>query len=130
MSERRSQRQSYWRRILGQTFVRWGARLGLLWVGILAFLGVFSAILLVAGVARFLMDYGQLRVAIPSESRADFDASTLRALISATLAVPVLFALGARCLAHSRNEDTAAQPLDEPVDPRSYVIPFRHRQPR
>jgi len=96
----------------------------------LAFLGIFGAILLVAGVARFLMDYGQLRVAIPSESRADFDASTLRALISATLAVPVLVALGARCLAHTRNETPAARPLDEPVDPRSYVIPFRHRQPR
>lgn len=45
MSEQRSQRQSYGRRILGQTFVRWGARLGLLWVGILAFLGVFAPFL-------------------------------------------------------------------------------------
>lgn len=96
----------------------------------LAFLSIVAATLIVAGVARFLMDYGQLRVAIPSESRADFDTLTLRALISATLAVPVLVALGARCLAHTRNETRVATPLDEPVDPRSYVIPFRHRQPR
>jgi peptide/nickel transport system permease protein len=45
MSERQSKRQSYWRRILGLTFVRTGARLGLLWVGILAFLGVFAPFL-------------------------------------------------------------------------------------
>jgi peptide/nickel transport system permease protein len=45
MSESRPKRQSYWRRILGQTFVRWGARLGLLWVGILAILGVFAPFL-------------------------------------------------------------------------------------
>jgi peptide/nickel transport system permease protein len=38
-------RQSYWRRILGQTFIRWGARLGLLWVGILALVGVFAPFL-------------------------------------------------------------------------------------
>ena len=45
MSERSLKRQSYWRRILGQTFVRWGARLGLLWVGILALMGVFAPFL-------------------------------------------------------------------------------------
>ncbi|MCU7798518.1 MAG: ABC transporter permease [Candidatus Thiodiazotropha sp. (ex Myrtea spinifera)] len=45
MIERPLKRQSYWRRILGQTFVRWGARLGLLWVGILALLGVFAPFL-------------------------------------------------------------------------------------
>jgi len=45
MSEREQQRQSYWRRILGQTFVRWGARFGLAWVGVLAFLGVFAPFL-------------------------------------------------------------------------------------
>jgi peptide/nickel transport system permease protein len=38
-------RQSYWRRILGQTFIRWGARLGLIWVGILAMVGVFAPFL-------------------------------------------------------------------------------------
>jgi peptide/nickel transport system permease protein len=45
MSDHRPRRESYWRRILGQTFVRWGARLGLVWVGLLAFLGVFSPFL-------------------------------------------------------------------------------------
>ncbi|MGD8910418.1 MAG: ABC transporter permease, partial [Chromatiales bacterium] len=42
MSERAVKPQTYWRRIIGQTFVRWGARLGLLWVGILAVMGVFA----------------------------------------------------------------------------------------
>jgi hypothetical protein len=96
----------------------------------LAFLSVAAATLMLAGMARFLMDYGQLRAAIPAETRADFDASTLRALMSATLAVPVLFALGARSLAQTRNEVRKEPPREEPVDPRSYVIPFRYRQPR
>lgn len=45
MTECKPKRQSYWRRILGQTFLRWGARLGLLWVGLLALLGVFAPFL-------------------------------------------------------------------------------------
>ncbi|MES9989840.1 MAG: ABC transporter permease [Candidatus Thiodiazotropha endolucinida] len=45
MSRTAKRRQSYWRRILGQTFIRWGARLGLLWVGILALMGVFAPFL-------------------------------------------------------------------------------------
>jgi peptide/nickel transport system permease protein len=45
MSRGGKRRQSYWRRILSQTFVRWGARLGLLWVAILAFIGVFAPFL-------------------------------------------------------------------------------------
>jgi peptide/nickel transport system permease protein len=45
MSSEVKGRQSYWRRILGQTFIRWGARLGLLWVGILALVGVFAPFL-------------------------------------------------------------------------------------
>ncbi|MES9922832.1 MAG: ABC transporter permease [Candidatus Thiodiazotropha endolucinida] len=45
MSRTAKRRQSYWRRILGQTFIRWGARLGLLWVGILALVGVFAPFL-------------------------------------------------------------------------------------
>lgn len=38
-------RQSYWRRILGETLVRWGARMGLVWVGLLAVLAVFAPFL-------------------------------------------------------------------------------------
>ncbi len=45
MSDAVNRRQSYWRRILVQTFVRWGARLGLFWVGVLALLGVFAPFL-------------------------------------------------------------------------------------
>ncbi|MEJ2610253.1 MAG: ABC transporter permease [Candidatus Thiodiazotropha sp.] len=39
------QRQNYWRRILGHTFIRWGARLGLVWVGILSLISVFAPFL-------------------------------------------------------------------------------------
>ncbi|MEJ2692921.1 MAG: ABC transporter permease, partial [Candidatus Thiodiazotropha sp.] len=45
MTERPVKRQSYWRRILGQALMRGGARLGLLWVGILAVTGVFAPFL-------------------------------------------------------------------------------------
>lgn len=45
MTSTLSQRQSYWRRILGQTFIRWGARLGLSWVALLALLGIFAPFL-------------------------------------------------------------------------------------
>ncbi|MCU7808691.1 MAG: ABC transporter permease, partial [Candidatus Thiodiazotropha sp. (ex Semelilucina semeliformis)] len=45
MNETHPKHQSYWRRILRQTFARWGARLGLLWVAILAVMGVFAPFL-------------------------------------------------------------------------------------
>ncbi|MCG8015380.1 MAG: ABC transporter permease [Candidatus Thiodiazotropha sp. 'RUGA'] len=45
MTDQPSHRQSYWRRILGQTFVRWGARLGLGWVALLAMIGIFAPFL-------------------------------------------------------------------------------------
>ncbi len=45
MSNGVNQGQSYWRRILGQTFLRWGARLGLAWVAVLALVGVFAPFL-------------------------------------------------------------------------------------
>ncbi|MET0050828.1 MAG: ABC transporter permease [Candidatus Thiodiazotropha sp.] len=45
MSERVNPGQSYWRRILGQTFLRWGARLGLAWVAVLALVGGFAPFL-------------------------------------------------------------------------------------
>ena len=38
-------RRSYWRKILGETFVRWGARLGLIWIGLLALCAVFAPFL-------------------------------------------------------------------------------------
>jgi peptide/nickel transport system permease protein len=37
--------RSYWRRILGETLVRWGARIGLVWVALLAVLAVFAPFL-------------------------------------------------------------------------------------
>jgi peptide/nickel transport system permease protein len=45
MTDKSRHRQSYWGRILGQTFLRWGARLGLVWVGLLALIGVFAPFL-------------------------------------------------------------------------------------
>jgi peptide/nickel transport system permease protein len=45
MSNGVNQGQSYWRRILGQTFLRWGARVGLAWVAVLALVGVFAPFL-------------------------------------------------------------------------------------
>ncbi|MCG7983413.1 MAG: ABC transporter permease [Candidatus Thiodiazotropha lotti] len=45
MTDQPSHRQSYWRRILSQTFLRWGARLGLGWVALLAMTGVFAPFL-------------------------------------------------------------------------------------
>ncbi|MCG8123130.1 MAG: ABC transporter permease, partial [Candidatus Thiodiazotropha taylori] len=45
MTDQPSHRQTYWRRILGQTFVRWGARLGLGWVALLAMIGIFAPFL-------------------------------------------------------------------------------------
>jgi peptide/nickel transport system permease protein len=45
MSNGVNQGQSYWRRILGQTFLRWGARVGLVWVAVLALVGVFAPFL-------------------------------------------------------------------------------------
>ena len=38
-------RRSYWHRILGETLVRWGARIGLVWVALLALLAVFAPFL-------------------------------------------------------------------------------------
>jgi peptide/nickel transport system permease protein len=38
-------RRSYWRKILGETFLRWGARLGLGWIGLLALCAVFAPFL-------------------------------------------------------------------------------------
>lgn len=86
------------------------------------------ATVMIAGIARFLLDYGQLRAAMPLAERADFDTSTFRALISATLGVPVLFALGARGLSLTRPAAPDV-PVERPDEGPPHVIPFRQRQP-
>jgi hypothetical protein len=96
----------------------------------IAFATLVVSTVTVAAIARFLMDYGQLRAAIPPAELAGFDTSTLRALISATLAVPVLLTLGARAWAWPRTAPSEAPLLHEPIDLGTYVIPFRQRQPR
>jgi hypothetical protein len=104
---------------------------------VLAFGSLTVGTLLIAGIARFLLDYGQLRDAIPAAERTGFDSSSFRALISATLAVPVLLALGARALAGSREPASAgsrdagsraAPDWREPERSTPSVIPFPHRQ--
>jgi peptide/nickel transport system permease protein len=60
MSESRPQRQSYWRRILRQTFIRGGARLGLFWVAVLALVGVFAPFL-ASSFPLLLSEGGELR---------------------------------------------------------------------
>ena len=99
---------------------------------ILRFLALGSVavgVVLIAGIARFLLDYGQLRDAIPPSEQTGFDSSSFRALISATLAVPVLLALGARALAGSRDAGSRAAPeWREPERSSPSVIPFPHRQ--
>ncbi|MGD8587532.1 MAG: ABC transporter permease [Chromatiales bacterium] len=59
MSEAPAKRESYWRRILRHTFVRWGARLGLLWVAILALVGVFAPFL-ASSFPLLLSQHGQI----------------------------------------------------------------------
>lgn len=96
---------------------------------LISLLAVAVATVMIAGVARFLLDYGQLRAVMPIAERRDFDSSTLRALVSATLAVPVLFALGARGLSLIRQAAPDAR-VEQPAEAPPHVIPFRQRQPR
>ena len=97
---------------------------------LLAFGALVAATLTIAGVARFLLDYGQLRADVAASDRTGFDSSTFRALLSATLAVPVLLAIGARAWAWTRSDSVEAPTRHEPIDLGTYVIPFRQRQPR
>jgi peptide/nickel transport system permease protein len=45
MSKRPHHPQSYWRKILGNTFVHWGGRIGLAWVVVLGLIAVFAPFL-------------------------------------------------------------------------------------
>ncbi len=86
-------------------------------------IAIGAAVVTVAGIAQFLTDYSALRHVIASAEMAPFDSSTLRALLLACLAVPVLMALGARGWNASARPDP-----DRSVEARpDYVIPLRFR---
>lgn len=87
MTESAAKRQSYWRRILGQTFVRWGARLGLLWVGILALFGVFAPFL-ASSFPLLLSREGELSSPVLGYLQP-LDVLFLVAFISVLLLIPV-----------------------------------------
>lgn len=95
----------------------------------LAVITLMGATVMIAGIARFILDYGQLRADLPSSDLAGFDSSTFRALVSATLGIPVLLALGARALAWTRS-DPPVLDRRQAADPEPHVIPIRQRRPR
>jgi hypothetical protein len=105
--------------------------------GMLRLLSVVSTLLggaLIAGVTRFLLDYGELRDAMAATTRTGFDASTLRALIIAVLCAPVLIALGGRAWAAAKGEPEQSirpeqMPVSEPLSRRRGVIPFPRHDP-
>jgi len=91
----------------------------------LSTIAIGAAIATVAGIARFMLDYGDLRSLVPAGQSAQFDSTTIRALLLACLAVPVLAALGGRGWTASAppNRDAWLQPAGRP----DYVIPLRIR---
>ncbi|MEJ2453031.1 MAG: ABC transporter permease [Candidatus Thiodiazotropha sp.] len=96
MSERPVKRQSYWRRILGQTFVRWGARLGLLWVGILALVGVFAPFL-ASSFPLLLSQDGALSSPV-LEHLQPVDVLFLVAFVAVLALIPMQLTLGRKLL--------------------------------
>ncbi|MEJ2395004.1 MAG: ABC transporter permease [Candidatus Thiodiazotropha sp.] len=97
MTEPQTKRQSYWRRILGQTFVRWGARLGLFWVGVLAFLGVFAPFL-ASSFPLLLSQDGELSSPV-LEYLQPVDVLFLVAFITLLLLIPLQLTLLRKLLA-------------------------------
>jgi hypothetical protein len=84
---------------------------------------------LVAGITRFILDYGLLRTALAAADTAAFDSSSFRALLMATLAVPVLVTLGGRGWAAGRQQPVPRSlPAIQPQR-RSGIIPFPGRAP-
>jgi peptide/nickel transport system permease protein len=92
MSEAVQKRQSYWRRILGHTFMRWGARLGLLWVAILALVGVFAPFL-ASSFPLLLSRHGELASPV-LEHLQPVDAVFLAGFFGLLLLLPWRLGLG------------------------------------
>jgi hypothetical protein len=74
---------------------------------------------------RFLLDFNQVQLLVSAAERQALDAATLRALILATLAVPVLVVLGGKGWIASDIAAAAEEAADPPATPR--VIPFPGR---
>jgi peptide/nickel transport system permease protein len=86
MTDQADQRQSYWRRILGQTFVRWGARLGLSWIALLAMVGIFAPFL-ASSFPLLLSQNGELSSPVLTYLQAE-DVLFLIAFFSLLLVLP------------------------------------------
>jgi hypothetical protein len=80
-----------------------------------------AAVVVVAGIARFLLDFNQVQALVPATDRPALDAATLRALILASLAVPVLVTLG------GKGWTASGLVSPEPETPAARVIPFPGR---
>jgi hypothetical protein len=89
---------------------------------------IVAALLVVTGMVRFLLDYGQIQQLVPAAERAALDASALRALIIASLAVPVLVVLGGRGWSASGSDAADADEMDTRA-PRVIPFPGRMRAP-
>jgi len=91
----------------------------------LSTIAIGAAIATTAGIARFLLDYSELRSLVPTGQSAQFDSTTLRALLLACLAVPVLAALGGR--GWSASAPPTQGLWQDPASRPDYVIPMRFR---
>jgi hypothetical protein len=99
----------------------------------LSVVAVAAAIVLCAGVVRFVVDYRDLQGLLGQGASPGFDTSAFRAVLAAILAVPVLTTLGGRGFLASRDlEPTGdalgtarAQSIPAPARPKQ-VIPFPH----
>jgi peptide/nickel transport system permease protein len=96
MSNGMNQGQSYWRRILGQTFLRWGARVGLVWVAVLALVGVFAPFL--ASSFPLLLSQDGVLSSPVLQYLQPVDALFLVGFFSLLLLLPWKFSLGRKTL--------------------------------
>jgi hypothetical protein len=78
-----------------------------------------AAFIVCAAMVRFLLDFGDLRTFVPAGEVGRFDANAFRALLYATLAIPVLVVLGGRGWSASAHPDPRnfMPELDERVIP-------------
>jgi hypothetical protein len=88
-----------------------------------------AAVVVVAGIVRFLLDFNQVQLLVSAAERQALDAATLRALILATLAVPVLVVLGGKGWIASDIAAAAEEAADPPATPRVIPFPGRARAP-
>jgi hypothetical protein len=85
----------------------------------LAALSLTAAFVVCAAMARFLLDFGDLRTFVSPDQLDQFDGNAFRATLYAILAVPVLVVLGAQAWSASARPDerNLLPELDERVIP-------------